>query len=366
MYHPFVHLRDNGMRALGSTPLDVQNVISPFVQLVHTKSMNIAPNSPHEADELVNNVVRLVRLGISGRTIFGQGPAFYLGMGQLETNVRTSLRQHSLEAVARELRTSEHRMMPTVKLNSSTPYLMAARQVIEIDQRGCCIRLTKADIASSHLRETLWRVAQFLGLHPNEIDLLLDYGYVTRRITDIVDQIASIPHLKKWRRVIFGAGSVPQSLSMFETPGEYIRPWHEKETYSLILVESKRIGRPIGYCDYCTRHPLYKHTSEGFLPSPSAKYSTENGLIILKGKKPFRGKGKSNSDQMLEHAFRIRRSGNFPGGFYSPGDSFIERVATGVQKPAHMIGWLRAEINHHICLKARELKGIADVQEEVS
>lgn len=351
MYRPRLHLRENGMLALGSTPIQLRKYIKPFVQAVHTKKIDLSPKSPTQVDLVVSEVCRLLRLGIEGETLFESGQPFYFGMGQLKANVRTSNRAHPIEATAADLRTTGHVMTPVVRVDSSLPYIMANKAITEIDGRGCCIRIQKSDLLSLRPFENLARLTHILGLQPSQIDLLIDFGYINWPISDVVTHILNTPRLHDWRTVIFAAGSMPESLAMFGRPGEYFRHAYEEETFRIIQDSADRIGREIEFSDYTTRHPRYQFASEGFSPSPSVRYPTSDGWMILKGKKFKLGTGKTQHEQMLEHAFRIRNASFFPGAEFSPGDNFVDQIVSGKKKPGDMNGWLRSEISRHICLK---------------
>jgi hypothetical protein len=191
------------------------------------------------------------------------------------------------------------------------------------------------------------------GFNKSEIDLLIDFQFISNSRPDIMDIHRDISYFANWNKIIFAFGNIPKDLREFSL-GRNILPrydWIAWLNYYQTLNNKSII--PI-FSDYTIQYGYYYEPPDYANFSASIRYTTENDWIIM------RGEGVRNPDsagyaQWPANASLLIDMPEFCGAKFSYGDNYIYTMATQSISNGNAETWLRAGINHHITFVNRQL-----------
>lgn len=110
--------------------------------------------------------------------------------------------------------------------------------------------------------------------------------------------------------------------------------------------------------DYTIQHPFYEEPVEGANPTASIRYACDTYWIIMRGqalRKKEKGGG-TRHEQYPANAELLCARKEFDGAHFSSGDEYIWSIGSHRQPgPGTPETWLRAGINRHLVLTARQV-----------
>lgn len=164
--------------------------------------------------------------------------------------------------------------------------------------------------------------------------------------------------LKRWRTFTVLAGSFPPDLIELKKPGQYEIPRDEWTQWVSQTQQGPALPRRPTFGDYTIQHPFYKEPVEGANPSASIRYACDTYWIIMRGQALRKRDGGTRHAQYPANAELLCARKEFAGAHYSVGDEYIWNVGSHKQPgPGTPETWLRAGINHHVVLTARQISG---------
>jgi hypothetical protein len=223
-------------------------------------------------------------------------------------------------------------------------------------EKGLCIRIQREHFSEETFAETVQSFLRDAGLSPSGVDLLVDLGIVTEDENEgaILAQLSAIPLMQSWRSFTVCGGAFPRDLSELEKHS------HEQIARSDMalwrdLVSSKGLERKPFFSDYTVQHPIVFEAVPGLNISASIRYTNDGHWEVLRGEGLRNEKG-AGYLQYPAQAKLLMEQGFYRGPDFSYGDGYISDVATGkITTPGSPTTWLRAGINHHLTLTARQL-----------
>ena len=245
--------------------------------------------------------------------------------------------------------------IPTTTLSHPQALQKIVAAVVKIDNRGMALRVPVASLQSADFRETLQQVLAQCEVLPESVDLIVEYGVVGNAPVAFSYVCHRLPLLKRWRTFTILAGSFPTNLMDFKKPGQYEIP---REEWKLWLSEIRRLPslprRPT-FGDYTVQHPIYYEPVDGANPSASIRYTCDTYWIVMRGQ-GLRNKQGTKHAQYPANAELLCGRKEFAGAHYSPGDEYIWNIGSHKEPgPGTPETWIRAGINHHISLVARQV-----------
>lgn len=163
--------------------------------------------------------------------------------------------------------------------------------------------------------------------------------------------------LKRWRTFTVLAGSFPPNLMAFKGPGQYEIPRQEWVKWFSEVHEAAPLARRPTFGDYTIQHPVYIEPIVGANPSVSIRYACDTYWIIMRGQALRISGGGTRHAQYPANAELLCARKEFGGAHYSAGDEYIWNVGSHKEPgPGTPETWLRAGINRHIVVTARQVQ----------
>lgn len=276
----------------------------------------------------------------------------------------TTLKAKSLNIISREGYKLGGIFIPVIHLNDDKEIKNTAYSLAKENKSGICLRLILSDFSDlTKLNQDIIELISSSGLEEIDIDLLVDLKETVEnndKYYKFLNVSQSIPRLSEWRTFIFASGSFPEDLSKCKFDEENLIPrldWKNWRKY----INIKNLQRKPAFADYTIQHPIYKEISQFFPPTTSIKYTLENDWLIMKGKR-------QKFELYLASAAELVKDKRFYGEDFSYGDKYITEKAknfeTYIKNPAvkgtgSTETWLRAGINHHLALVARQVSSLS-------
>ena len=355
-YVPILKWKRAEQGALKALAEEHKKHITPLIQFVMPK---------YKPDEQLKDVVARFEEQASQIPkklveVWGTAPVF-IDVSLLFT---TPLKAKSIAVVSQIGRQLGGLFIPTIHLNDEQEIKNAAYSVAKENESGVCLRLICSDFSDlAALNQAIAELISSSGLKEKDIDLLVDIKETEKngdKYGKYSDLSQNIPNLSKWRTFIFASGSFPKNLLECKLDEENLIPridWKSWKEY----VSGKTIKRKPTFADYTIQHPIYKETSQFYHPTTSIKYTLKNKWLVMKGKK-------HRFEMYLANAKLLSKDQRFYGENFSYGDKYIAEKAQhyDVYAKNKKVGgtgstetWLRAGINHHLVLVARQVANLS-------
>ncbi len=352
-YVPILKWKRAEQGALKVLTAEDKRHITPLIQFVMPK---------YKPDEQLKDIVARFKEQIPQITkkiieVWGTSPIF-IDVSLLFT---TPLKAEAISAITQTGRELNGTLIPVIHLNDDEE-LKRAAYIVAKKGGGICMRLVCSDFSDlTNMNQEIAKLISSSGLKKEEIDLLVDVKETEKngdKYTKYLNLSQGIPNLERWRTFIFASGSFPENLSECKLDEENLIPridwisWKENH--------KKNLKRTPAFADYTIQHPIYKELSQFFHPTSSIKYTLENEWLIMKGKK-------QRFELYLASAAELVKDKRFYGENYSDGDKYIaekaKHFAVYIKKPSvkgtgSTETWLRAGINHHLVLVARQVANL--------
>lgn len=339
------------LKALG----EEKKYITPLIQFVMPKT---------KPDEQLNSAVakfeeQLPQIPKKMIEIWGTSPVF-IDISLLFT---TPLKSKSIKEITNGGRALGGTFIPVIHLNDDQEIKKVTYSVAKENKCGLCLRLICSDFSDlTVINKSTSEILAESGLAEKDIDLLIDIKETEKsgdKYAKYLNISQHIPNLLKWRTFIFASGSFPENLSECKLDEENLIPRIDWKSWRENL-GSKKLKREPAFADYTIQHPVYKEISQFFHPTSSIKYTLGEEWLIMKGKK-------QKFELYLASAAELVKDKRFCGENYSDGDKYIaekaKHFATYIKNPAvkgtgSTETWLRAGINHHLVLVARQVSNL--------
>ncbi|MGB6454366.1 MAG: beta family protein [Streptosporangiaceae bacterium] len=226
---------------------------------------------------------------------------------------------------------------------------------------GVAVRLRGDDLDqdSEDIDDALAALLTELGIHPSDLDLVLDLGGVRGEVAVrgceriAADALRGIRAAEESRTVIVAAGAFPPDLSE-------IQPWviGEIPRYDAALFdrlqERRRLPRAPVFGDYAVNNPDF--TTGGFRPAPQLRYAMADRWLVLKGTlRDPRG-----HEQFYDVCETIAAQPDFVGADLGKADARIASPRANGQGPGNASTWRAIGTAHHLDYVVRRLTTLGE------
>lgn len=244
---------------------------------------------------------------------------------------------------------------------TSTQADMATRNIAikfaKVNNRGLCIRVDESHLNSDLSKE----IENFININKLDVkttDILVDLKIVDEKVTTrtVLDKLAHIPYVEKWRSLILTGGSFPRNLSDLIKHEHYLIDRFDWRLWRGVI-EDKTLNRYPYFSDYTIQHPIFYGHILGANTSASIRYTNDEAWEVLRGE-GLRNKKGAGYKQYPALAKLLVEQSFFKGAKYSFGDAYIAERAQAKENPGNPQTWLTAGINHHITLVVDQIANL--------
>lgn len=277
-----------------------------------------------------------------------------------------------IDALFKLLRVGGVPFIPTIGLDRVEDYADSVKSAIEIDKRGCCLRLLESDLESiADLGKQIEALLGVLNVTPGEVDLLVDFRSNVPLKAAFPLLINALPLLKEWRTLTAASSSFPPDMS--RVGKNKIEPLEREEWIAWLFVRSKQISANVRvptFGDYGINNPVLTEMDPKTMNmSPNIRYTDSINYVIAKGEAQPRKKWADTPEkkatrealapkvQYPKLAAKIIQHPSWKGRQFSWGDSFIDDCS---QKKCFgsSTDWRAVGTCHHIALVVKQLASL--------
>lgn len=348
-YVPVLRWKRGEWLALKSLNAADRSWITPLIEIPPKHwGLGEAPTGPVADGSITQTAIQIAEN-------WGNDPAF-LDLGLIRPSVRASSGKSLLDPLSEHARHLQLPLVPVATISRPQDYA-AVSLAAQRCGAGAAIRLTRQDLLDTGLRIKIMEAAAAIRLPKGELDLIIDLKLVGDTCPSIATICASIPDLLLWRTFTLIAGSFPKDLTSFSV-GEHLLERTEWNLWNGQVNGAKGLARRPAFGDYCTQHANFTEPPSFANFSASIRYATATHWVIM------RGEGVRNDDgpgysQWPANAQMLCARGEFLGQDFSAGDAYIHETSLQTKKTGNAETWLRAGINHHLTVVARQVASLS-------
>ncbi len=297
---------------------------------------------------------------------WGTNPAYLDSIHLDDTPISGS---HPIEIILKSAARLGLPLMPVTGPDRSAAHHTAVSRLAALPgSTGICLRLTKEyalNLEAPPGQKTwdLNALLTTLGVSPNDVDLIFDFGdspdSPTATSILVKSIVTSLPHINLWRTITFSGTSMPTTFAGLPQQAVSNLPRTEWDTY-LLLAQSGATPRALRFGDYAVQNPsLPSEVNPRFMRIFSQiRYSTDQEWLIARGQE-VRVVGNAHVAPLAQ---LLVTHPDFAGANFSWGDKWIHQCANGaLASTGNAETWRRAGTNHHIEQVVRQLSRLFGV-----
>ena len=282
------------------------------------------------------------------------GPRFALiDTALVPSSIQGARGRHPLLVFAEHAHSNQLGAVPVTGLDRDAGSRTAAREAARRLGTGAAIRLRRPDFIRPDLGGQVADLCEFLGLVPEQLDLILDYGRSDSSAPAFGTVLSRIPRLREWRTLTAISGAFPKDLSSFSV-GEHDYPRADWIWWRDQVRPPHRLPRVPAYGDYTTQHAVFSEPPARANFSASIRYAAENHWVVMRGEGVFKDDGPGFA-QWPANAQLLCDREEFCGAEFSAGDGYIFDTGQQIEKTGNAETWLAAAVNHHLVFTARQI-----------
>lgn len=186
------------------------------------------------------------------------------------------------------------------------------------------------------------------GISAEEIHLVIDAKDLPRYVplTELHDTIELARTAQSWT---IAAGTFPASITHL-SPDTLLHNLDRSEWESYNEQVAQLGGRRIpNFGDFATQSASYT-PSAPFQPSPSVRYTTTNGFLLLRGRR----NAPEGSRQYIGHSRVLQTLAEFGSVTDGPAEDYIRRIASGLHSTGNPAKWREASLTRHLAVATRQ------------
>lgn len=349
-YVPILRWKRGERFALAKLAANIRSAITPLVELtpkmfeapVKGRSLGLKPEPSEVLFQASKGLLK----------DWGNAPVF-VDFWHIDGQIPPSIaNKRPLEYMADEARRMRLALIPVTSLGRSAEHQEAVRHVTAIDERGVCIRVTPEDVLQQDFRQQLQNLLKKLTAKRDQVHLILDYQVFDGDKPLPQDLLNRIPHIEEWRTLTLASGAFPKDLQEY-TPGIQRIDRNDWLTWLRVL-DQRRSARKPSFADYTIQYGRYVEPPGNCNPSASIRYTLAEQWLVMRGEGIMNKKGPGR-EQWPANATLLCEREEFYGSTFSSGDRYIYRVSNGDENHGSPETWIRAGINHHMTLVARQI-----------
>lgn len=246
-------------------------------------------------------------------------------------------------------------IIPVVSTDADIATRKVAVDYAVRSDNGLCIRIDRYSLDDENLCQVINTFVAQNKLDISKTDLLIDLGIIDENddANTVANQLSKLPSIDSWRTVILSGGAFPKDLSEFEKHSHNQVTRHDWRIWNELRHNTKLPRYPY-YSDYAIQHPIFYGQIAGTNTSASVRYADNNQWEVSRGE-GLRNKNGAGHQQYPALAQLIIGQNYFKGESFSAGDKYITERAADSSKTGNPTTWLKAGLNHHLTLTAKQL-----------
>lgn len=275
-----------------------------------------------------------------------------------------------IDGVFSSLRTAGVGFIPVIGIDRVEDYADSVANAINVDNRGCCLRLVEADIDGiAELGEQISSLLETLSIKPGEVDLLVDFGPKVPPKSALPFMIDALPLISEWRTFTLASSSFPADMS--DVKKNSIKELEREEWTAWNSLRSKsNIKRMPAYSDYGINHPiLAEYNPFTMSMSVNIRYTDDLNYVVAKGQAQPRKKWANTPEKVKQReqlapgvqypklAASIKNHSAWKGETFSWGDGFIDKCSRK-ECVGSATDWRAVGMNHHIALVVQQIANL--------
>lgn len=247
-------------------------------------------------------------------------------------------------------------LIPVTGLDRSESYQQAVRAGAAVTGK-VCLRLEPKQLEREGLTDRLATLVRHLSVNRGQVYLVIDFGYLPandRRFpNDAARFMSKFPNWSEWGSIALVGGAFPLNLTEF-SPGQHLHPRRDWIAWKQFVSQLADDARWPAYGDYGTLHPVFSPPPRWANFSASIRYTSDDDWVVMRGEGVF-SPDSAGFEQWPANAMLLCERGEFCGGDFSYGDSYIAEIARNQEPTGNAETWLRAGLNHHLTFAARQV-----------
>ena len=342
-YVPVLKIKRAEKGALADIGAIYPGGLTPLLEVVVRKADKSLPDHIDTAfDKLAQSVAKLAPCFLDTRELTPDGEAASL-------------------AVFRRARVEGIDFVPVVGL--TRPVGNAA--AFKVRENGVALRVTRQEMEAGGLSHVLQVFLQANALKEQDVDLIMDMGYVGDMIPVGVSLLAgsflqAIPNRPAWRTFTLSGCAFPSSMGRVGKNAHLLVDRSEWVCWKGLYSQRANFDRLPTFSDCAIQHP---DGVEGFDPktmaaSAAARYTAGDSWLLVKGEST---KVKKPSVQFLNIAKSIvtNKHGHYYSGVnHCTGCRMINDAANGAPKLGSLEKWRLIGSIHHVTTVLKDLSAL--------
>jgi len=368
-YVPILRWKAAEREALKELPSEERRIITPLVELIMPARKRLKKGEkPKTSEEYQTQSIEKLKgtlpdLPKEVLEYWGNSPIFI----DLNLLIGGTLREWGYTEIMSKGHTLGTVIIPVIRLNSDADLENTVVKIVKQHEGGLCLRILRSDLSSRNMAININEFFKKHHLRHEQVDLLIDFelveGMPPSEYSQITKSIQNIPDLLKWRTFTVAGGAFPFDLSRFSAHGTYRIP-RSDWTCWFSEIYSGTLKRKPAFADYTIQHPIYTEPNPDANPSASIRYTSDNEWVIMRGEALHKvdkdGNEGPGHSQYPSHAQLLMGQPEYKGKDFSYGDAYIAEKGADVDttKTGNPRTWLRAGVNHHLVLVARQISSL--------
>lgn len=245
-----------------------------------------------------------------------------------------------------DLRTSNICVVPVITLDETAATYRAVREIAARDQRGVVLRIDceeALDETAASLQAAIDSALERCGVSVVDTDLILDAGLVSGGVPvqsgAAGAALATLPYVEQWRNLSAAFSGFPELVSDHVSPSS-VGSIPRSDASAFNHLASRFSERPLTFADYGVGVPTYAEAK--WSPIPNIRYAVAGKWVVHRAATKL-----DPSPQYIQLAKNLASAPYFSGAGFSPGDTYISAVASGVDGPGNAGSYLKAAMSRH-------------------
>lgn len=255
-------------------------------------------------------------------------------------------------------RLKQLRIIPVTGINRDGSYQAAVREGAAKDKQGVCIRLSNDDFEELlESDDKLNELLNFLGVTPNQTDIILDFREITSTQTSSIilaatSIISTLPSIKEWRTLTIASSAFPQTLSQINTASVGPVARAEWSVWEALAGRRRKLPRLPTFGDYSINNPDPSDVDPRLMiMSANLRYAIEREWLVFKG----RSVKLHGFEQFNDLCSQVVAHTEYRGPKFSWGDKQISECSKRADQPGNPMIWRKIGFNHHLTLVTQQL-----------
>lgn len=290
---------------------------------------------------------------------WGTRRVFFVDAFMLEGAGRTARKVQPLAHLFDKCRQLGLLPVPVTGFDRTRNYQRAVHDVIARDHRGCCLRITTADLdAGAFPQARMASLLRRMGLGPEEVDLLVDFGFIQDAQLGgfklvVPTWLGAVPDVLDWRSLILAACGFPPNLGALAQNAVSTIARTEWRLWDHVVKGKAALSRVPTFSDYAVAHPELSAFDPRFMIMiPNIRYTRADEWLVARGVNPKKVRASQQYQGLCQTLLRTRQC---QAARFSWGDRYLRECARGQGGPGNATTWRTVGTSHHLAFVVNQI-----------